>query len=424
MTAVPQQVDVVIIGAGPSGAVAGALLKKRGYRVAVFEKEHFPRFSIGESLLPHCMEFIEEAGLLSVVRDGGFQFKNGAAFAWGERNTFFNFEEKFTEGPGTTFQVERARFDQLLADEAAALGVEFFFGHSITACEFPDSQAEATQTPAMTQVSYRSDSGLDGDIQCRYLLDASGFGRVLPRLLDLEVPSDLAPRHAAFTHVNDRITDPEFDRNKVLITVHPEERDIWYWLIPLAGGKCSTGVAASPEQMAARGAKSPRELVQAMVAEVPSLQKLLSHAEWVHPANQLSGYSRNVKHLSTHQYALLGNAGEFLDPIFSSGITIALRSSSMAAALVDRQLSGESVDWSSEYDAPLREGVETFRVFVDAWYDGRFQDIIFYPEQRKNVREMISSVMAGYAWDKTNPFVAEPARRMRALAEFCATTEG
>ncbi|MCP8900125.1 NAD(P)/FAD-dependent oxidoreductase [Gilvimarinus xylanilyticus] len=412
MAELPEQVDVVVIGAGPSGAIAAALLNRAGIKVLVLEREQFPRFSIGESLLPQCMQYIEEAGFLPAVRDAGFQFKNGAAFAKGECGTYYNFEEKFTPGHGTTFQVERARFDKLLADQAQAQGVQIAFEHSVTAYREMDEGAV---------LDYQSAAGKTGQVVCRYVLDASGFGRVLPRLLDLEIPSDLPPRNAAFTHVNDHITDPEFDRNKVLIVVHPEHRDIWYWVIPLAGGKCSTGVAASPEQLAARGASSPLELVQTMHAEVPQLQKLLQRAEWCYPANQLSGYSRNVKHLATDRYALLGNAGEFLDPIFSSGITIAMRSSSMAAKLVARQLAGETIDWRREYEAPLREGVDTFRVFVDAWYSGLFQDVIFFPNQAPSVREMISSILAGYAWDKDNPFVAQSQRRLNALGQFCAS---
>ena len=115
-----QTVDVAVIGAGPSGAVVSALLRRHGYRVCVLEKQHFPRFVIGESLLPHCMEMLEEAGMArAVAATPGFQYKNGAAFTWGERYTCFEFTDKFTPGPGTTFQVQRAVFDKVLIDEAA-----------------------------------------------------------------------------------------------------------------------------------------------------------------------------------------------------------------------------------------------------------------------------------------------------------------
>ncbi|MBU2885703.1 tryptophan 7-halogenase [Gilvimarinus agarilyticus] len=413
MAAVPKQVDVVIIGAGPSGAIASALLNKKGYSVIVFEKQQFPRFSIGESLLPQCMEYIEQAGFLPAIRDAGFQFKNGAAFAWGERYTYFNFEEKFSPGHGTTFQVERAHFDKLMADEAQKQGVDIRYRHVINDCQLHEGGGNT--------LTYTTPEGETATIDCRFVLDASGFGRVLPGLLDLEEPSDFPVRQAAFTHINDGIAFGDFDRNKILVTVHPQERDIWYWLIPFSGGKCSLGVVASEEKLKKRGKDTPMELLQAMVAEAPELAKMLDRAEWNNDANHITGYSCNVKHLANNHYALLGNAGEFLDPVFSSGITIAMRSATMAVDVLTRQLEGEIVDWQADYEIPLRKGVDTFRVFVDAWYEGLFQDTIFYPHQSVSVREMISSILAGYAWDENNPFVAEPRRRMGALAEFCSS---
>ncbi|UTF59733.1 NAD(P)/FAD-dependent oxidoreductase [Gilvimarinus sp. DA14] len=407
---VPAKVDVVVIGAGPSGAIASALLRRAGVDVLVLERDSFPRFSIGESLLPQCMEYIEEAGFLPALRAAGFQYKNGAAFAWGERTTYFNFEEKFSPGPGTTFQVERARFDQLLAEQAEAQGVPIAYQHSVTSY---------APTADGVCLGYCDNEGNSGQLDCRFVLDASGFGRVLPRLLELQTPSNFPVRQAAFAHIDDGIRDVNFDRNKILITVHPEERDIWFWLIPFANGKSSLGVVASEEKLARRAAQSPLQLLQQMVAETPSLANVLHRAQWNYPANQITGYSCNVKHLATDRYALLGNAGEFLDPVFSSGVTIAMRSASKAVKVLLRQFNGERVDWQKEYEQPLRQGVETFRVFVDAWYEGLFQDIIFYPDPAANLREMISSILAGYAWDTENPFVAQPRRRMKTLAQYC-----
>ena len=120
--------DVAIIGAGPAGSVAAALLCQQGYRVLVLEREQFPRFVIGESLLPQCMSFLEQAGLLELVNAQGYQFKDGAAFSFGELSEAFNFTEKFSAGPGTTFQVPRESFDQVLAAGAAERAQRFFLG--------------------------------------------------------------------------------------------------------------------------------------------------------------------------------------------------------------------------------------------------------------------------------------------------------
>lgn len=115
--------QVVVIGAGPSGAIASALLKRNGHDVLIVERQHFPRFSIGESLLSHCIDFIEEAGMLDAVQAAGFQLKNGAAFAWGDHVSAFDFGDTFSNGKPTTFQVQRADFDKLLADQAALQGL-------------------------------------------------------------------------------------------------------------------------------------------------------------------------------------------------------------------------------------------------------------------------------------------------------------
>jgi flavin-dependent dehydrogenase len=166
---------------------------------------------------------------------------------------------------------------------------------------------------------------------------------------------------------------------------------------------------------------SDSERLQAIMAEDPSLQDLLKNASWDTPARHITGYSSNVERLAGKGYALLGNAGEFLDPVFSSGVTIAFKSASLAAAVLQRQFAGEAVDWQNDYGIPLRKGVDTFRAFVDSWYAGGFQRIIFHPHQQPDIKRMISSILAGYAWDESNPFVKETKRRLAALEALCTT---
>lgn len=412
MQSLPENVDVVVIGAGPSGSIASALLRRKGHQVLVLERAQFPRFSIGESLLPECMNFIEEAGMLEAVNAFGFQYKDGAAFGRGDQYADFDFHEKFTEGPATAFQVERALFDKLLADQATEQGVDIRYQYTITDVDLSGENARVTCT------------GPNEETHCvtaKFILDASGFGRVLPRLLQLETPSDFPVRKALSTHIDDHIISGEFDRNKILITIHPQEKDIWYWTNPLNDQKCSLGVVAPAEKIDARKGDTVEEKIQQLVSEAPRLQRMLRNAEFNYPARAFTGYAANVKNLAGDKYALLGNAGEFLDPMFSSGITIAMRSASIASKVLHRQLTGEIVDWQVEYAEPLKKGVDTFRVFVDAWYEGRFQDIIFYEGKMPKVRQMVCSILAGYAWDESNPFVAEPERRLNALAELCGS---
>ena len=405
-----EQAEVVITGAGPSGAVAAALLRRHGHQVLVLARETFPRFSIGESLLPQTMTYLEEAGMLRDVVEAGFQFKNGASFSWRGRTTEFDFRDKFTDGWGTTYQVQRDHFDKVLADAAQRLGAEVRYRHEVTA-------VDVSQSPNLI---VRSHTGEAYRVETKLILDASGFARLLPRLLDLELPSAFPVRQAFFTHVEDGIPlKGAFDRNKIRVAVHPEHRDVWYWLIPFSNGRCSLGVVAEVAFLD-RYTGDEMTKLKALVNEDPALSGLLAEATWDTPARTLRGYSSNVKQLCGQGYALLGNAGEFLDPVFSSGVTIALTSSSLAAKCAHQQLSGQSVEWDAQFAVPLRKGVDAFRAFVEAWYTGSFQKIIFHPSPQPEIRRMICSILAGYAWDSTNPYVAEPKRRLSVLEQVCA----
>ena len=415
-----QHTDVLIIGAGPSGSSAAALLRQKGYQVTIIEKQYFPRFSIGESLLPQSMVFLEEAGLLDTVREHvgefAFQFKNGAAFLRGKQRSFYDFTQKFTDGPGTTWQVRRANFDHLLAQQAEKQGAEIRFGHEVIDVDVASNQPILTVKDEQENVY---------QIQAKFLLDASGFGRILPKFLDLESPSNFPVRRAVFSHIEDGILDdPDFDREKILITVHAKDHRAWYWLIPFADGRSSFGVVAEQDFFAQYGFDGSADhdleaLFKRILADDESLSQVLRNAKFDTPVRTLVGYSANVKHLADRNYALLGNAGEFLDPVFSSGVTIALKSSSLAIPLVDQVLQGQTVNWMEQYEKPLRAGIQVFRAYVESWYDGEFQDVVFSKNQDEKIRRMVSSLLAGYAWDTTNPIHKNAKKRLSTLAEYC-----
>jgi flavin-dependent dehydrogenase len=403
-----ETVDILIIGAGPAGSVAAAFLRQQGREVLVLEKQQFPRFSIGESLLPQSMAYIEKAGMLRAVVEAGFQYKNGAAFAHRGKLSNFDFRDKFSPGWGTTYQVVRADFDSILASEAARMGATVRFQHEVLAVDV------AGERPL---VNVRAPDGEEYVVSAGFLLDASGFARILPRLLELERPSGFPVRGAIFTQVRDNIAAGTFDRNKILISVHPDHQDVWYWTIPFSNGYCSLGVVAEQAYLAQYEGDEMQRL-RAIVGEEPGLAELLANAEWNLPARQIVGYSSNVSTLWGRNYALLGNAGEFLDPVFSSGVTIAFTSADLAARCLAKQAAGEAVDWQAEYAVPLKRGVDTFRRFVDSWYAGGFQKVIFHPDQNPEIRRMICAILAGYAWDQDNPYVGEP-RRLKTLEELC-----
>lgn len=403
-----ENVDVLIIGAGPAGSVAASFLHQQGIKVLVVDKEKFPRFVIGESLLPICTGILEEAGLLHAVKAHGFQFKNGAAFSWGDRYKYFDFCDKSSAGYGTTFQVQRGDFDKLLIDEVAKKGVEVRFQTAVTSVKFATTSGELNEATL--------DNG--EKIKAKFVLDASGYGRVLPRLLDLEKESNLSPKRAYFTHIEDNISEILYDRQKILITTHPKMRGVWYWLIPFSNGRASLGVVGEPH-LIDDDKMNEMEILQKLVFETPMLKRLLNNAKFDMPARTLFGYSKDVKQLYGDNFLLLGNAGEFLDPVFSSGVSIALYSSRLAGRLIPRILKGEKVNLEEEYAKPLMVGVNTFRTYVEGWYDGSFQNVIYAKNENQDVKRQICSILAGYAWDTNNPYVTRSKEALIALEKFC-----
>ncbi|POZ50047.1 NAD(P)/FAD-dependent oxidoreductase [Methylovulum psychrotolerans] len=405
------QKKVIIIGAGPSGSIAAALLQKKGHQAIILEREVFPRFSIGESLLPQCMAFIEEAGMLQAVIEAGFQLKTGADFLCGDKRSEFYFADKFSPGFETTFQVQRDRFDALLATEAQAQGTVIQWQHQVLGADFSGAKPVLTVCDEQ-KATYQTEAD--------FVLDASGFGRVLPRLLNLESPTNFPVRQALFTHIEDRISGADYDRKQISIVIHPKMADVWYWLIPFSNGRCSLGIVGEPRLF--DGFADNQQAFHALVAEEPNLSALLANAVYDTPINGIKGYSANVSALHGKGYALLGNAGEFLDPVFSSGVTIAMKSASLAADVLDRQFNGQAIDWQRDYAQPLQKGVDTFRTFVTSWYEGGLQDVIFYNQQQPNIKAMICSILAGYAWDERNPYVKNSQNRLNTLVELCRIT--
>ncbi len=399
-----KEIDVLVVGAGPSGSVVSAILHRQNLKVLVVEKEKFPRFVIGESLLPACMGIMEEAGFLEAVKRHGFQFKNGAAFSWGDKYRYFDFCDKSSKGYGTTFQVQRGDFDKVLIDEAIKQGVPVKFEVALEGVEFQNDAVVANLSNGEV-------------IKAKYIVDASGYGRVLPRMLDLEVPSTLTPRKAIFTHIEDNISEVLYDRKKILITTHPRFRDVWFWLIPFSNGRCSIGVVGEEKTIDIEG-KDLAETLKSHTYEAPMLNRLLNNAKWDTPVRTIKSYSKDVRQLYGDRYILLGNASEFLDPVFSSGVTIAMYSALMAGNLVARILRGESVDLDSEYAKPLMVGINAFRTYVNGWYSGEFQDVIYTNVENNDIKRQICSILAGYAWDTSNPYVTKSDNALKTLWEY------
>lgn len=398
------ETDVLIIGAGPAGAVAAASLQREGFRPLVVEKQRFPRFVIGESLLPRTMDLLKEMDLLPAVEAQGFIHKTGAVFRRGDQICDFDFANQSGEGWKYTYHVPRAEFDQTIADAVAARGVEMLYGTGVTDVKFVNAHAEVT---------LEQPDGQRRDVSARFVLDCSGYGRVLPRLLDLEAPSNYPVRESLFTHITGDKRPAGRDEGKIWICIHPG--GAWIWIIPFSNGKTSLGVVAEPGFFAQYPGDAEAQL-RAIVQSEPNTAARLADMQVVFPPHRIKGFACAIKQLFGPQFALAGNATEFLDPVFSSGVTLAMESGLRAAQVTARQLRGEPVNWQEDYADYVMQGVNTFRSYVTAWYDEKLPTILFAAQRNPGVMRQICSVLAGYVWDKSNPYVAQADRALRALA--------
>jgi flavin-dependent dehydrogenase len=415
--------DVLVIGAGPAGSLAAALLHREGFRLLVVEKQTFPRFVIGESMLPSSMGLLEGAGLLDPIEKQGFMRKYGAVFFRGNQTCNFDFANQSTTGFKYTYQVTRADFDKTLADTVAARGVDILYGHSVTNVSFGDSHATGTlQEP----------EGKQRDVTARFILDCSGYGRVLPRLLNLEEPSSFPPRESLFAHVSGDLRPDGREEGKIWVCIHPG--GAWIWVIPFSNGNTSVGVVGDPEFFK-KFPEEPEARLREIVMSDPNAAARLKGMKIVFPPQRIAGYACSVKTVygprstvaaagdgrapsESAQFALVGNATEFLDPVFSSGVALALESAQRASQVLTRHLRGETVDWQQEYADYIMQGINTFRSYVSAWYDDKLPEIFFAPRRDPEIMKQICSVLAGYVWDKSNLYVTQADRALSLLARI------
>ncbi|TYB74090.1 NAD(P)/FAD-dependent oxidoreductase [Bizionia gelidisalsuginis] len=398
-------IDVLIIGAGPSGSVAAAYLFNQGISIKVIEKSKFPRFVIGESLIPRCMDHFDEVGLLDVIKQGDFEVKTGARFIKGDAVCEFDFKEKFTEGWNWTWQLPRADFDKLLTDELTRKGVNIAFENEVIDVIF--------NTDGSSKTTVISKDGEESSIYAKYIIDSSGYGRVLPRLLDLEKPSSLAKHASIFTHVNDS-NRPE-GKEGTLITFDIINTESWFWVIPFSNGVTSIGFVG-PIDFIESFKGSTTERIREMLKLSKHYSERFEDVPLLFEPKEIKNYSKAVKQLYGKGYALTGNSAEFLDPVFSSGVTFATESALLASKLIVKELNNESVNWETEYSDYIKYGVSVFSTYVKEWYTGNLQTLFFHQPENKANKEQICAVLAGYVWDKSNPFVSKHDRLVKSLA--------
>ncbi len=400
-----KEVDVFIIGAGPAGSISAVKLVQAGLSVKVVDKVKFPRFVIGESLLPRCNELLEKANMLQNVQDANFQFKGGVAFK-DEKGGFveLNFSKNLGQKWGSSFQVKREIFDDILIKDAAHKGADV--EHEVEVIGYDEKENIITT------------KDLDGNIEnyrAKKVLDASGYGRVLPRLLNLECASSLALRRATFARVDSDVRPNGVTSGYIFVDIIGNN-DAWIWNIPFSDGTTSVGIVCTEDYFTSFK-MNDEEFWEHIIHTQPSASKRYKDSKRIIEVSSISGYSAAVTKLFDKNYILTGNASEFLDPVFSSGVTLALESGSKAAELVIRELNGEDVDYKTEYEDYMMLGTNVFREYVDAWYDGRLQTILFSERKSEKITKKIISILSGYVWDEKNSFVTSSKLAMQTTYE-------
>ncbi len=407
-----RECDVFIIGGGPAGSIAAAKLVQAGYNVEVVEKVKFPRFVIGESLLPRCNELLEDANILEAVENAGFQFKGGVAFENEQSDLkVIHFENNMGQKHNSSFQVRRETFDNLLLEEAKRFGANVTMESEVTAY---DEKANI--------VTVVHKDGSEEKYHAKKVIDASGYGRVLPRLLDLDSNSHLAQRDAIFCRVENDIRHTDGTDGYIYVYI-VGDNDAWIWNIPLSPTVTSVGVVCTDEYYNTFK-MDPEAFWDHIIKNDPHASKRYENATRVNEVGFIGGYSSNVTKMFGDNFVMVGNATEFLDPVFSSGVTLALESGAKAADLTIKELKGESVDWQVDYQDYMMIGVDVFREYVEAWYDGRLQSILFSkaPGSAK-IESKVVSVLSGYVWDTKNMFVKTPTEAVNATYKALAEQE-
>ncbi len=402
-----EEVDVLIIGAGPAGSIAAAYLHKQNIPVKIVEKMLFPRLVVGESLLPRSMDRFDEAGLLETLKSQNYQIKSGARFIRNEQICEFDFSKKFGNGWDWTWQIPRADFDKAITDELEKKGIDISFETEVFSVNISDENCKTF---------IRRKNGEDSVILSKKIIDASGYGRVLPRLLELEDDSKLSPHSAIFSHTKEK--NRPIGKEGTQITFDIIETEVWLWVIPFSDGNTSIGIVGNTDYI--------NKLIDDSGSLDAALKEALNRSdfyrdrfvdtEFIFEPKLLKNYSTSVKKMYGKNYVLTGNSTEFLDPVFSSGVCFATESGALAAELITKELQGKKVDWQKDYEEYMKYGIDVFTTYVKEWYTGNLQELFFFQPENPDVKEKICAVLAGYVWNKENPFVRKHDSVIRNMA--------
>jgi len=383
--------DVLVVGGGPAGSTAASWLARAGHNVVLVERDQFPRFHIGESLLASVNDVMAAIGADGLVRDAGFPQKWGATFMPpdGSIERYLDFSTAPEVGRPQTWQVPRATFDHLLLKHAAASGAEVRERHRVLDVAFDDDGVTATVQAADERTTPHR-------IRARAIVDASGRGSLLSRKFGLRIDEPRLANVAVFSHYSG-VPRQEGRRAGDIRIVSRDDLG-WFWLIPISGELMSVGVVLPRDAFRAFAGMDHQVLLERTIAETPAVARLLADARREWPVRVEKDFSFGSRAYAGDRWLLAGDAGSFLDPVFSTGVAIALESGLEAGQAVDEGL--RSGDLSSRQFATFarrqRQRFLSFRRFVLGFYTPEFRDLFFDEKPPERMFRALVAIFAGY----------------------------
>jgi len=380
--------DVAIIGGGPAGSTAAALLAERGHRVILFDKARHPRFHIGESLLPANMPLFEKLGVADAVKAIGME-KWGAEFVspWHDHTQSFEFAEAMDKSMPMAYQVRRAEFDEILIRNASRKNARVVEGCQVQDVEFlPDNAGVLVQA--------RHDDGSAETVRARFLLDASGRDTFLANRFKAKRRNKKHASAAIYAHFAGAERHPGKAAGNITIFWFDHG---WFWFIPLADGATSVGAVTWPYYLKTRGERSLEQFFNQTIAQCAPLSERLRHARLISPVEATGNYSYVCDRSHGNNYLLLGDAYAFIDPVFSSGVMLAMQSAFVGADTVDTCLRDprKAAKALRKFDATMRIGPKAFSWFIYRVTNPTMRDMFMGPRNIFRVKEALLSVLAG-----------------------------
>ncbi len=378
--------DVLVIGCGPGGSSAATFLAKANKRVLVLEKEVFPRFHIGESLLPCNMTIFREMGVLPALQAAGFPRKFGARFDLcnGSLGTRFAFRQgKYNREP-EAIQVERAEFDHLLLKHARASGADIREGWSVT---------KTISDPGGVSVEARDPNGEIHHFRAAYLIDASGRGNLTGNQEGLRITHPSHKKLAVFAHFTGVLRDAGEANSDIIIVRLPNK---WFWIIPISAEKTSVGLVIDKDEFAQEKG-TPQEVFDRWVEFSSAVKDRMIHARRVNETRTTSDFSYYNRRFTGERLLRVGDAAGFMDPIFSAGVFLAMWSGKLAAGVVQQSLAQGSPNQRlfADYEKRVRKGLMYYWRMVENFYTTPFMELFLRPSERCNLFSAVIGVLAG-----------------------------